>query len=206
MRRVLKNSQLSECNCVGMDEMIPCRFKDYNAEFQTYPHTYYFAHATGERKKIREKAREILHEPKKLSLNACGFNTEITDDLKFRNTTQKLQRRESTKPITFFEQALSAAKMASNLLSVIMKLHFDNFHGTKWDLNYLDNRLNANMNNLMAIDHAARDWLDDTDYLLPRTCTEFPRLSEGYKTKSAAGKPWGLIKEPVYIEPFLDEN
>ena len=92
------------------------------------------------------------------------------------------------------------------MLSIIMKLHFDNFHGTKWHLDYLDNRINANLNNLMAIDHAARDWLDDTDYLLPRVCTEFPRLSEGYKAKNSPEKPWGLVKEPVYIEPFLDEN
>lgn len=96
--------------------------------------------------------------------------------------------------------------MASNLLSTIMKLHYDNLNGTKWELNHLDNRLNGNMNNLMAIDHAARDWLDDTDYLLPRLCTEFPRLSEDYKNKSSVNKPWGLKNEPIYIEPFLDEN
>lgn len=130
----------------------------------------------------------------------------MTFDLKFRNTTQKLKRREINKPITQFEQALSTVKMASNLLSTIMKLHYDNLNGTKWELNHLDNRLNGNMNNLMAIDHAARDWLDDTDYLLPRLCTEFPRLSEDYKNKSSVNKPWGLKNEPIYIEPFLDEN
>jgi hypothetical protein len=59
----------------------------------------------------------------------------------------------------------------------------------------------------MSIDHANRDWIDDTDYLLPRMCAEFPRLSTQYLTKKRDQvKPWGQNGEPVYIEPFLDEN
>ena len=79
-------------------------------------------------------------------------------------------------------------------------------HGTDFGLAHLDNAKNANMNNLMAIDHAARDWLDDTDYLLPRMCAEFPRVSQAYLDKSSKAKPWGTKQEPVYLDPFLDEN
>ena len=64
-------------------------------------------------------------------------------------------------------------------------------HGTKWSLDHLDNVKNANMNNLMAIDHASRDWLDDTDYLIPRNSAEFPRVSQKYLDKSSKEKPWG---------------
>jgi hypothetical protein len=37
-------------------------------------------------------------------------------------------------------------------------------------MNYLDNRKNVNMNNIMSIDFAMRDWCDDTDYMLQRGC------------------------------------
>ena len=78
--------------------------------------------------------------------------------------------------------------------------------GTNFGLDHLDNKMDPNMNNLMSIDHANRDWIDDTDYLLPRLCAEFPRLSSSYNDKKRdKAKPWGK-KEPVYIEPFLDEN
>ena len=52
-----------------------------------------------------------------------------------------------------------------------------------------------------------RDWVDDTDLMLPRICTEFPKYSEAYKTKSINGiKPWGKISEPICLDPFMDEN
>lgn len=57
-------------------------------------------------------------------------------------------------------------------------------HATNFGLNHLNNRLNPNMNNVMAIDHANRDWIDDTDYLLPRIGTEFPRVANNYLNKS----------------------
>ena len=61
------------------------------------------------------------------------------------------------------------------------------------------------MNNLNSIDYATRDWIDDTDLVLPRMSEEFPRLSDQYTTKTMS-KPWGDKSEPVYICPFLDEN
>ena len=61
------------------------------------------------------------------------------------------------------------------------------------------------MNNLMAIDHVTRDWIDDTDYMLSRKTTQFPCVSADYLSKSD-NKPWGQIQDPVFIEPFLDEN
>ena len=58
----------------------------------------------------------------------------------------------------------------------------------------------------MSIDHAARDWIDDTDYMLPRTSQEFPRLASSHTDRKMKKEyPWGKNK-PVYIEPFLDEN
>ena len=62
------------------------------------------------------------------------------------------------------------------------------------------------MNNLNSIDYAVRDWIDDTDLILARGSEEFPRLSDQYTCKQPSGKPWGDKSDPVFIEPFLDEN
>jgi hypothetical protein len=79
--------------------------------------------------------------------------------------------------ITFFEKLRVNIKICCNILSLNQKLHYDNQHGIKLNINWLDNRLNPMMNNLMSIDHATRDYIDDTDYLLPRMSMEFPRIS-----------------------------
>jgi len=86
-----------------MEDMIPTKFQHYNAKIKTFHKTYYFAHATGDRKKIREKAREILSEPKKLHQNYLGFNSDVRKELKYRNTTQKLKRRNPKNPIRVIE-------------------------------------------------------------------------------------------------------
>ena len=66
------------------------------------------------------------------------------------------------------------------------------------------------MNNLMSIDHAIRDYIDDTDYLLPRVSMEFPRISSQYSSKhsfsSENNKPWANKSDPIYFEPILDSN
>lgn len=66
--------------------MMPCKFKHYNEKIKTYDHTFYFAIATGERKKLRNKAREVFKEPKSIISNSCHFNTNISQDLKYRNS------------------------------------------------------------------------------------------------------------------------
>ena len=59
----------------------------------------------------------------------------------------------------------------------------------------------------MAIDYAIRDWIDDTDTLVSRGGAEFPRFSKSYRSKNGLeSKPWGDKSEPVYMDPFLDEN
>lgn len=81
-------------------------------------------------------------------------------------------------------------KVLGNLLSIAEKILFDNFNHLNIGISYLNNRLNANMNNLNSIDYAVRDWIDDTDLILPRASEEFPRLSDEYTTKTSA-RPWG---------------
>ena len=60
---------------------------------------------------------------------------------------------------------------------------------------------NSKMNNLTSIDFAIRDWIDDTDYILPRICTEYPKNSSTYLTKASDTKPWG-DREPINMDPY----
>lgn len=64
--RVLKDNILTETNCLGMEEMIFCKYQHLNAELNNFDSTFYFAHATGERKRERAKAREVFSEPRKI--------------------------------------------------------------------------------------------------------------------------------------------
>ena len=205
IKRVWTNHQMSQTNCLGMDEMIPCKYRDLNAKMKTFGSTYYFAHATGERKIQRDKPRELLAEPSKMMNRSYGFDPEVRQNLTFRNTVKRLRRRDAKVVTTTKEQAQVCFKLCTNLLSLIEKTLFDNFHHINWGMDYLDNRLNPKMNNIMAIDHATRDWIDDTDYLLARKTTQYPCVSSKYTQKNEQ-KPWGDQRDPIFIEPFLDEN
>jgi hypothetical protein len=205
IQRVLTDTIISETNCWGMDDMMPCKFKQYNEKIKTYDHTYYFAIATGERKKLKNKAREIFKEPKNVIRDSCGYNTNVTQDIKYRNSHQRLARRDKNNPVTSYEMVSHFFKIALNVLSLCIK-ESDEYHHKDLFLNHLNNRLNPSMNNLMAIDHASREWIDDHDMILPRHTEEFPRLASNYQSKHRNNKPWGDQNDPVYLNPFLDEN
>lgn len=49
-----------------------------------------------------------------------------------------------------------------------MKFNDDIQSGIDWKIDRLSNRKNGNMNELLSVDHANRDWLDDSDLMLPR--------------------------------------
>jgi len=63
LQRVFKNEELYTSNCCGMYELSLYRYQKLNSKIKTHPHTYYFSHATGNKKKLREKQRDILKEP-----------------------------------------------------------------------------------------------------------------------------------------------
>lgn len=89
---------------------------------------------------------------------------------------------------------------------MIQKLNTDNQSGTEiGGIDHLSNLKNDYMNNLISIDFAARDWIDDTDSMIPRMGAEFPRISDKYKNKSMKGeKPWGNKSDPIYFDPLMD--
>ena len=67
-----------------------------------------------------------------------------------------------------FESIQSFFKVALNILSLNQILHYDMMFGNDLGLNHLNNRNNKEMNNIMSIDFAMRDILDDSDTLVPR--------------------------------------
>ena len=64
--------------CMGMPECMPGYMTKMNQFIKTSDQTYYFAISTGERSKVREKAREVFSEPKKLQSKSIGFDLEVT--------------------------------------------------------------------------------------------------------------------------------
>jgi hypothetical protein len=61
------------------------------------------------------------------------------------------------------------------------------------------------MNNVSSIDFAMRDWCDDSDLLLARSCMEFPRISNGYKSKGKdQARPWGDLSNPILFDDAID--
>ena len=74
-------------------------------------------------------------------------------------------------------------KIAFNVINFYHKSLFDNHHCKNLNIEHLNNLSNPSMNNLLAIDFAMRDYIDDTDLILPRICAEFPRISSDYTSR-----------------------
>lgn len=61
-------------------------------------------------------------------------------------------------------------KLLTNPLNMNTKLHADNHWGKDLLVSHFSNVKNQEMNNLLSVDYAVRDWCDDTDFMLPRLC------------------------------------
>ena len=119
----------------------------------------------------------------KISSQSLGFCDDVIQSIKFRADVAPLKRRK--RQITTKEKVEVNVKHLLNPLDLIQKLNADNQSGMRiGGIEHLSNLKNADMNNLMKIDFAVRDWIDDTDSMIPRMGAEFPRISNQYKDKS----------------------
>ena len=57
------------------------------------------------------------------------------------------------------------------------------------------------MNNVGSIDYANSDWVEDNDTCIARRCSEFPRLTNDFKSHFSKEKPWGNTEDPVVFDP-----
>lgn len=176
-----------------------------NNYIKTFDHTYYFAMSSGYRKNNRTKQRELFKEPVKLGCSGLGFDSEVRSHLAYKNTTKKIERRDGRNPVTFWENLESWGKTLGNLLNIFSKASAEIQNRQKPWVKHLSLNDNPNMNNVDSIDFAIRDWIEDTDFLLPRICQEYPKFNLNFKSKLQP-KPWGDKSDPIQIDPYLDEN
>lgn len=85
--------------------------------------------------------------------------------------------------MSIYDRIRSEFKLIFNIMSIVNKCMFDSSFYLNLNIKHWDNRQMEDMNNLMAIDYAIRDHVDDTDYLCSRYNSEYPRLSNNYKSK-----------------------
>lgn len=139
-----------------------------------------------------------MKEPYKTSTMALGFDLEINENLKFNGDISKAQTR-LQEELTLKEYFLSIIKTMTNPVSILHKFFVDNFSYYQPPV-HMNNIVNAEMNNVEAIDFVQRDVMKDNDGVLPRVFQEFPRVSDKYKTKVCNDKPWGNHGDPIYFD------
>lgn len=61
--RVYGSTIMRDSYCLGMEECLNSYMHKMNANLSTFPHTYYFSMAAGERKLIRTKQRDVFSQP-----------------------------------------------------------------------------------------------------------------------------------------------
>lgn len=168
--RVFNSDIFSVRNCIGIDEMVSCKQQHMNDKIKTHKSTYYFSLATGNRNKQIEKARDVFSEPSKQMASTCGFDLDARQNLKYRNSLQRLKRRTKNSQISTFDRLMSNIKIIGDPMSISNKTQYE----TRLDINlmvdHFDSRLCEDKNNLLSVDFALRDHLDDTDYLVSRWC------------------------------------
>ena len=78
IKRVYNDPIVRESNCFAMREIQSFNLARMNEMIKTNENTYYFCMSTGERKRLREKQREILTEPKKMLTKSIGFDLNVS--------------------------------------------------------------------------------------------------------------------------------
>lgn len=103
---------------------------------------------------------------------------------------------------------MSNFKLLADVMSMGNQTMYESRIDFDLNIKQWSNRRSDDSNNLVSVDHAIRDHLGDTDYLVSRWCQEFPRLASDHtkRCKMETTKPWGDLHNPIYIEPYLDEN
>lgn len=121
IQRALESNIMRDSNCEGMGDSVTNKIISQNTHIKTCKHTYYFAMATGYRKYLRTKQRELFKEPVKLCHSALGFDSDVRLNLSFTNNIKKPERRDVQNPVTIVEHFYSYLKTMNNLLNLTGK-------------------------------------------------------------------------------------
>lgn len=141
--RVYSDPIMRDSFCMGFPECMTSYMTKMNAELSTFPHTYYFSMATGERKQNRSKQRDIFNQPEKIVDASIGFDLQVSQNIKYRNSIGKLRRRQKQNSISVFEQISMYFKISMDPKNFNQKTHTDGHSGKHLGVERLDNRVNA---------------------------------------------------------------
>ena len=78
IKRVYNDHILRDSFCTGFEECACEYMTKMNKVLKTFDHTYYFSVATGERKKLREKQRDVFNHPIKFTKSFIGFDSDVS--------------------------------------------------------------------------------------------------------------------------------
>ena len=207
IKRVWADEYHSSSKDFAVSEFCPVNMKDLNAKMSDSINdsTFYFCYAAGIRKRNKMKQREMMNEPAKLSSLGVGFNLDLDQTMSFCETPNKLIKKPK-ESISLTERLLTATKYLVNPVSINNKVFFENCLHVRCPADYLDNIKNDKMNNVTSLDYANKDLCHDSDLILPRWSTEYPRIASNYQTKDSNNKPWGNKSKPVFFDIALDSR
>lgn len=104
---------------------------------------------------------------------ALGFDSDIIQNLKLVGSIRKI-KNQGKQRLESWDRVYAFFRCLFNPLSVTTKLFNPNF--TRYiQPKYLDNLFNPEMNNVTAIDYANYDSTIESDGVLSRWTTEYPR-------------------------------
>jgi hypothetical protein len=72
--RVYGDDIMRDSYCMGFPECMNSYMTQMNVHLPTFPNTYYFSMAAGERKNVRSKQRDVFTQPTKIVDQAVGFD------------------------------------------------------------------------------------------------------------------------------------
>ncbi|CDW88607.1 small nuclear ribonucleoprotein [Stylonychia lemnae] len=199
IKRHYYNDSLYNTNDTAACQFAPHYVMEQNAKFETYDNTYYFSITCNVKGGIRQKFKEVLHEPKRSSNMGLGFDLEVDSHINYTLKHTKYPKRKSK--LNWLWRKLMHLKIALNPIALHQVIFLENQYEFKPPKENMNNALNPKMNNAEAIDYLNKDWISNHDILLPRYSQEFPRLSSNYNTKfDIKDKPWGTKKDPIFFD------
>lgn len=202
IKRVLRSDILGETDDYAFHEFCLVHMKDINAKINSAmsSSTYYFSYAAGVKNKNFAKKRETLLEPQRTSSKAMGFDLEIENNLSFTEEAKRTKQRPEGEGVGIVDRVMMTLKVLSNVVSINNKTFFENFTLLRCPAQYLNNLFNPKMNNIESLDYAQKDLTHDSDMILSRWTSEYPKFSSDYTDKLSQNKPWGPKSEPIFFD------
>lgn len=167
VKRVMACDRIFKSKDYSLAEFCPVNMKDINSKLKLCDHTYYFTLSGGVRNRHRMKGREVLIEPERSSDLATGYNMNIHQHMKY---TERAKRMPAKDPIglSYTNRFLINLKIICDALAIHDKTYYENALHLKPPADFLNNAVNPDMNNLLALDFCNKDITGNSDMVLSK--------------------------------------